>query len=323
MTHKTQKHILAAVNFLAIFGGLQALAVILNLNQIKIFIHTAIWLWLFLWLEIALLYDFHLKNPGSLKRARAKHESVTHQFTRGCKVMASAFWDRSKHLREWHFLQSWLNYLLLPGLLFWSAVGILYANEGVYFFKVQQIVIWLTSLAMLVNYWYLKEIFARNREVVDRDIFVAMSVVKIYTSGLMYAVSLVFVRGYCLSSGYLFFAVFALTFLLLYQALFQHRLIFLKNLLISLGISLIMAAASVCLLALWGYNYFTGAVFLAAAYNLMWAIFHYHLDRALTWKAFWEIFVLSIIIGIMLLSVTNFKARLPDSCRYSLPNFTF
>ena len=77
-----------------------------------------------------------------------------------------------------------------------------------------------------------------------------------------------------------------------------------------------MAAVGQVVYVYWGYNYFTAAVFLTACYNFFWGIFHYHLDKSLTWRAFWEILIISLIMGGMVISVTNFHARLLDSCQY-------
>jgi ABC-type enterochelin transport system permease subunit len=86
----------------------------------------------------------------------------------------------------------------------------------------------------------------------------------------------------------------------------------------SLLIALIMGIIGQVVYVYWGYNYFTAAVFLTACYNFFWGVFHYRLDKALTRKAFWEILIVSLIIGSMVISVTNFSARLLDSCQYKL-----
>ena len=79
-----------------------------------------------------------------------------------------------------------------------------------------------------------------------------------------------------------------------------------------------MALAAFAVLVFWNHNYFTAAVLLTVCYNLMWGIFHYHLDRALTLKAFWEIVIISVIVAGMIFSTTNFRARILDACQYRL-----
>src|SRR5581483_327821 len=267
--------------------------------------------------QIALLYDLHFKQRGVIKRARQLHKPHNHSFFLYLrKVAATATLDRSAHLK-WSSLKLWVNYLILPGIIFWGSICIFFVNFG--FPKIQQVFVALSSAAFFLNYLYLKEIFRRGKELIDRDIFVILTTVKIYASALVYSAAIALVKSYCLSGWYLVLSILALTFLLIYQALFQHRLVTGKNLAITLLIAGTMSVLGYGMLVWWGYNYFTAAVFLTACYNLLWGIFHYHLDRALTWQAFWEILVISVIVAAMLFSVTNFKARLLNECEYNLP----
>jgi hypothetical protein len=329
MSRKIHKTIAAFLNLLVVVGSFEVLISILNLNQPALFLRTAFYVGLFYILQIVLLYDLHYKNRGAFLRAKKKHESVSHAFHKFIKIMGSALWDRVSHLREANFVRQWFNYLILPGIIFWGSIAVFFVNFG--FPKIQQIFVFLSSIALILNYWYLKEIFDRgslklsekNQEhdkslKVDDDVFVVLSLVKIYASALMLGACLALVRYYCLDAKLLFMSVFGLTFLLLYQALFQHQLINYKNLTGSLIIAFIMALASCVVLVLWGYNYFTAAMFLAALYNLLWGVFHYYLDRSLTWHAFWEILIVSAIVAGMVFSVTNFRAKLLDGCKYEI-----
>lgn len=315
MNNRTGKIFGAILNLCIVVGGFEGLIAILNLNQPDLFFRTAFYVGLFYIFQIFLLYDLHLKSSENFKRAQIKHQAVGHKFFKTCKVISTALWYRCYHLRKWKFFRQWLNYLVLPGMIFWSSIAIFFVNFGIY--RIQQIYVLLSSTALFLNYWYLKEIFSRGKEIVDRDIFVAMSVVKVYASAIIYGAIVVLVRRYCLDAHYLTLAIFCCTFLLIYQALYQHRLINIENLAITLAISIVMAFIGYGVLSFWGYNYFTAAVFMAACYNLLWAVFHYRLDKALTWAAFWEIFVVSVIICAMVFSVTNFRAKILDDCRYS------
>ncbi|MBI5530863.1 MAG: hypothetical protein HY918_05230 [Candidatus Doudnabacteria bacterium] len=314
MTTKTQKIISAGLNALVIFGGFKALITILNLNQISLFLQTSFYIWLFFMLQTAFLYDLHFKKTGSLARSREKHQMLS-GLNRKLKVFGSAIAERSSHLRDWKFIYSWLNYLLLPGFVYWSTISIFFINFG--FLRLQWFFAGLSGAALMLNYWYIKEIFHRQKEKVDSDVFVVMSMVKIYASALLYGSSLALVRHYCLSPGYYVFGVFALTFLLIYQALHQHRMVILKNLIIALGIAVAMSVLGYWTVIFWGYNYFTAAVFMGIFYNFFWGVFHYRLDHALSRKAFFELLIFSMVVLVMVFSVTNFKARLLDGCQYS------
>lgn len=313
---KTQKFISAFLLSLVVILGFQSLICILNLNQPELFLKSAGYIWAYLILHIALIYDLHFKNRGGWQRATKKHQNIINATNRNFKIFISALADRVDHLQKIAFLRHWINYLILPSVVFWGTVGVLYVNFG--FLKIQEITVALSSVAMILNYWFLREVVVREEEVIGSDIFITLSVVKIYAVTLAFASSLALVRHYCLSPKYFAAGIFTLTFLLIYQALFQHKLVSTKNLSISLGIGFILGLAGYFLVIFWGYNYFTGAVFLAIFYNLLWGLFHYSLDRALNFKVFLEIAVISLLLASMVFSVTNFKARLLDGCQYKI-----
>ncbi len=313
---KTQKIISSFLLSLVVILGFQALIYILNLNQSGLFIKSAGYIWAYLILHIALIYDLHFRDRGGWARAVKKHQNVISTAGRNSKIFFSALADRVAHLRKVTFLRHWVNYLILPSVVFWGTVGVLYVNFG--FLKIQEITAVLSSVAVILNYWFLREVVVREEEVVGSDVFITLSVVKIYAVTLAFASSLALVRHYCLSPKYFAVGIFALTFLLIYQALFQHRLISAKNLSLSLGIGFILGLTGYFLIIFWGYNYFTGAVFLAVFYNLLWGLFHYSLDKALNLKVFVEIAVISLLLASMVFSVTNFKAKLLDGCQYRI-----
>ena len=309
-----QKLIAVAVVALAVVGGLQALVVIVNLNQISIFLNTAFWLWLFLLVEVTLLYDLHFKRRGNWQRAAERHRQVSERFWRNCRTVFSALGARIEHVRHWSQLRYWVNYLLLPGLLFWATVGLLYVNFGN--IKMQETFVGLSSFALILNFWYLKEAFSRQQEKVETDIFVALSVVKIYTAAMLFGSALVVMRSYCLDPWLYAAALFGFNFFLIYQALFQHNFITARTLLITAGLSLLQSLVGYWVYISWGYNYFTAAIFLTVVYNLCWGVFHYWLDRSLTKKEFLEILLFSLVVATMVFTTTNFRARISDGCSF-------
>jgi hypothetical protein len=316
MKQSTQKYIAVPLIAIVVFGGFEALIYILNLNQPVIYLQTAFWIFLYLLFNIVFFFDIHFKTPGSWQRAKIKHQSLAKGLGRFARTVFSALWDRFRHLREWEYVRRWIYFLLLPGFIFWASVSLFYVNFG--FYRSQQIVALFSGIALVAYYSYLKEIFNRKKEIIDSDIFIVLSVIKIYTAGALFAASMAMLRSYCLEPWYFSAEVFCFTFLLIYQALYQHRKIRPGTTFQTLIISLLMAAIGQLVYVYWGYNYFTAAVFLTACYNFFWGVFHYHLDKALTWRAFWEILIISLIMALMVLSVTNFNARLLDSCQYQV-----
>lgn len=316
MTHKTQKIIATSLIVFVVIGGFEALIYILNLNQPAIYFQVAFWIYLYLIFNIIFFFDLHFKKRGNWQRAKARHSGVISDLERFVKTVASSFYERFEHLRKWQYLRQWVYFLLLPSFIFWSSFSLFFINFG--FYKVQQIVAIFSGIALVLYYSYLKEIFYRQKEVVDSDIFIILSVIKIYTAGALFAASMGMLRRYCLDPIYFSAEVFCYSFLLIFQALYQHRRLNSSTIPKALLIALAMGVIGQFVYVYWGYNYFTAAAFLTACYNFFWGIFHYRLDKALSRHAFFEILIISLIMAGMVISVTNFSSRLLDECKYRL-----
>jgi len=312
MTLKHQRIISIFLIAIVAFGGLEALIYIVNLNQPGLFLKSSLIIYFYLVLKITLLYDLHFKNPGALKRAHAKHESMGHWLSRAFKIIISALKDRFHYLGKRHHWQNFQNYLILPSILYWSTIALFYIQIGK--IKVQHILALIGGAGIVVIYTFLKEAFIRKTEKVERDIFAALTSVKIYTAAIAFGSTMALMRMFCLKPSYYLLAIFSLTFLLIYQALFQHKLWRGKNIAWTAGISAAQATVGYFVYVYWGFNYFTAAIFMAAIYNLMWGTFHYHLDGALTKKVFFEILIISALIAFMVFSVTNFKSTIFGAC---------
>lgn len=312
MTFKQQKIISAILVAIVAFGGLEILVYIINLNQPAIFIKAAFFIWLFLALKITLLYDLHFKTPGALTRAKAKHGNLPRRLHRLLKITREAFSDRVSHLLTRHHWLQFQNYLILPGLLFWATVALLYLEMGNQ--QSQQLFVALSGSGLVLIYWYLKEIFSRKTEKVDRDIFAALGAVKIYATAITYGSAMAILRHFCLQAELFAAGVFSVSFLLMHQALFQHQIARLENLLRVLLISLALGGIGYFVYRYWGYNFYTAAIFMTAVYNLLWGTFHYHLDQVLNRRRFLETLLICAIVALMVFSVTNFKARLLNGC---------
>ncbi len=293
MTEKTQKIIATTLVFLVTAFSFWALLQIVNADQIGIYLRTAFYFWLFIWVFITFLFDLHFKDPS-------------------LKVLEGAFAERFKHLLTWKSYSRAAHYLFIPSFIFWSSAIIFYLELAHY--QTQNIVAVISVLALTVDFYYIKEVFSRKKELVDADIFVAASVIKIYSAALVFAAAMGLMRSYCLPASWFFAAIFALSFMHIYLALYQHRLIELKHIIADLLISVLLGLAGYIIYILWNYNYFTAAIFFAAIYNLFWGTYHYHLDRALTKRAFFEILIVCLLIAYMVLSVTNFRGQILGAC---------
>lgn len=289
MNPKKQKLISSTLVFLVTAFSFWALLNLANAYQLGLYLRTAFYLWLFIWFFIAFLFDLHFKKPD-----------------------AKVFVERFEHLLNRKAFRQVLHYLLIPSFIFWASVTIFYVELAHY--QTQNIIAALSVVALTVSFYYIKEIFSRKKEVVDTDVFVAVSVVKIYSIALVFAAAMGLMRSNCWDTSLFVFAIAALSFLHIYHALYQHRLVNFKNILMTLIISAALGVVAYFIYQLWNYNFLTAAIFFAAVYNLFWGLYHYHLDHALTAKAFFEILIICFIIAYMVLSVTNFHGQLLGGC---------
>jgi hypothetical protein len=285
MTAKTQKLICTTLVFLATAFSFWGLLQIVNADQIAIYLRTAFYFWLFIWVFITFLFDLHFKDPL----------------------------DRFRHFLTWKSYSRAAHYLLIPSFIFWSSAVIFYLELAHY--RTQDVVAIISLLALTVDFYYIKEVFSRKKELVDADIFAAASVIKIYSMALAFAAAMGLMRSYCLPASWFFAAILALSFLHIYLALYQHRLVEFKHVMAALLISALLGLAGYFIYVLWNYNYFTASIFFAAIYNLFWGTYHYHLDRSLTKKAFFEILIVCLLIAYMVLSVTNFRGQILGACQ--------
>ncbi len=308
MTIRSQKVISLILISIVAFGGFEALVYILKLNQLGIYIQTAFWIYAYLVIKMVLLFDLHFKNPGSWKQAKAKHEHVTHFAMRWVKVLASAMEHRLAHFLHWPFFRHSLHGIFVPGVIFWSTITLFFINFSHSLIK--QVYVLLSGIGLVLSFWYIKEIFYRRKEKVDGDVFVVLTLVKLYSLSIAFAASLALVRRFELGDGYFILSTFCLTFLFIYHAIFQHKLVTFKNVIGALGIAIAMAFVAQLIIMGWGNNYFTATVFMVAIYNVLWGTFHYYLDKTLTLRLFLELLIIGALIAAMMFSVTNFKARI-------------
>jgi hypothetical protein len=308
MTQKQQKILSSLFVSLAVILGFQALIYVVNLNQILIFVKLALVLWVYICFKITLFYDLHFKHLET----KPGNKGLIFWLKEDLKVLGRALWVRFIHARKWKYLRHWLNYLILPTFIFWATTGIFYLNLGN--LKLQQIFALFSSVALILNFWYLKEAFSRQEQKVGHDIFSALSGVKIYALTLTFGIALALMRRFCESEVLFAVGVFAFSFPFTYQSLFQSNLLKIKTLLGALGLALIQALIGYFVYMHWGLNYFTAAIFQIAIYNFLWSCYHHFLENTLTKKVLLENLFLTLIIVVLVFSNTNFKARILNAC---------
>jgi len=299
MTSETKNKIISV--FIVTFGaflGFEALSYIIGIYQLRGSLYVAFYVYAFHIFWLTFVFDLHLKKRGVLANARLNHK--------GIKMVWMACQDRIEHLKRWDYLRHYQNYLVLPGLLYWGTVILLFLNP----FKtnLKQFLIIASTVALNVAYWYMKEHVSKNLEHQHHWLRV-LSIVKLYTGFIVYSavIGVAFNQGF--DAGFLMMATVILTFLMLYQALFQHRLLTLQVLLWVIIISMTTGLVSLWVYQNWSSEYFTAGLVVLAVYNSLWGILHHHLDKTLTRQVVLEYLSMMIFIVSILVAGHNFNQR--------------
>lgn len=289
-----QKFIVVLVAVLVSFLGLQAAGQAIGEYQIAYFFKISFYVYFFLIFWQTFIFDLELKRAGSW-------QALEHSVVKG-------FQERFAYLKERHHWLNFQNYLILPGIIYWTTVALLYLNP----FDVlrQQIWIVLSTFALGMAYWYLKTIFYAHRDA-SRLAREMIFVVKLYGSYLAFAASLGIARYFGYGGAWFWLAVFLMSFLLMYQALFQHHFAGFRMLKFLFATGILLGAAGYAIYFLWNVNYYSGALVLAALYNTVWGIVHHkYIDENLTAEIVYEYLAVLFLILVIIFGGTNFAERI-------------
>src|SRR3989344_254325 len=279
--------------------GFEALSYIIGIYQLRGSLYVAFYVYAFHIFWLTFIFDLHLKKRGVVAFARLNHT--------GLKMFWEAFKARLAHLRHWPYLRHYQNYLVLPGLIYWSTVILMMLNP--FQSALKGFLALSSTIALSVAYWYMKEHVSRKLEHRDHWIKV-LSLVKLYTGFLVYSATIGVAIYYGFGIDFLLAAIFTMTFLLLYQALFQHRLLNFNIFLWILGIAAIQAVVALWVYENWNSEYFTAGLVMLAAYNTMWGILHHYLEQTLTRKVVFEYLLMAVFIVSFLCASHNFNQRI-------------
>jgi hypothetical protein len=295
-----QKFLSSVIATTVSFLGFEALSLILGQTyQIRHYMWVAFYVYVFHVLWLLFLFDLHLKKRGVLAYARANHQ--------GLVMFVHAFKLRVDHVLNWHYLRHYLNYLILPTIMYWSVVVLMAINP--FQAELKQFIILGSTFSLGVAYWYLKEVFSKNFELHHFGVKV-LSLVKLLAAYFFYAAIIGYTFYFGLSVTFLFICVAGGTFLLLYQALFQRRLVTPGMLLIIFLISLILAFISVWIFNSWNENYLSAGLIMLAIYNAAWGMLHHHLDNNLTRRLVFEYLLLLFLVLSIVLAGHDFTPRI-------------
>ncbi len=100
--------------------GFEAFSYIVGLYQFNTAIYVAFYVYLFHIFWLTFIFDLHLKKRGVLANAKINYK--------GAQMVRQALKDRLEHARRWDYLRHYQNYLVLPGMIYWSTIILLFLN---------------------------------------------------------------------------------------------------------------------------------------------------------------------------------------------------
>lgn len=289
-----QKFVVVLVASLVSFLGFEAASQALAVYQISPFLKIAVVVYLFLLFWQMFIFDLHLKKTGSWA---VLERSMSRQLK-----------DRFEYLKEKHHWLNFQNYLILPGVIYWSTIALLFLSPFDEIRKQAWII--LGTLGLAVAFWYLKTVFYAHKDAkppVRQMIFLA----KLFASYWSFAAALGTGHYFGYSGEWFGLVVFLLTFLLMYQALFQHHYLGFKTLKFLFFSGILLSTVGYLIYYLWNVNYYSGALCLAAFYNTIWGIVHHkYIDKNLTREMVYEYLAVLFVVLVILFSTTNFAERI-------------
>jgi len=294
-----QKIISTAIVTIGAFLGFQALSYVLGLYQISSYVWMSIYIYAFHVFWLTFLFDLHFKKKPLLAEIHLSR-TWAHMLWGGIK-------DRVSHMLNWHYFRHYQNFLILPGIIYWSVVVLLFLNP--FANELKQLIIASSTLALGVVYWHFKEVFSKNLEAHEWSLHI-LALAKLFAAFLIYSAVFGVTRYYGFGLEFLGLAVFAMTFLLVYQALFQHKLLSFNVFFFILLIASIVSIASVWVYFYWNTNYLTGGLVMLAVYNSLWGMLHHHLDNNLTCKLVVEYLLMLVFALSILFTTHDFSSRI-------------
>ena len=299
VSQQNHKYLSTLIVSIGAFLGFEAISYAFGIYQLKATLYLTFYIYAFHIFWLTFLFDLHLKKRAILATARINYK--------GGAMVWEACKQRVDHLRNWEYLRHYQNYLVLPGLIYWSTVVLMYLN--LFNHSLKQLLVVTSTLAMSVAYWFMKEHVSRKLEH-DVSWIRILSLVKLYAAFLVYSALMGTTRYFNFDFNFLILSVLTLTFLLIYQALFQHKLLTFVAFLSTVMIAIVMAFVSFWVYVNWNSEYFTAGLVMLAVYNMLWGVLHHRLENTLTRKIFWEYFAMMLLIVSFLLASHNFNQRI-------------
>jgi len=143
-----QKFVIAALAVGATALGLAAASRAIFAYQIGEFLKISLYVYIFLVVLENLVFDLHLRpvrTVGALERS-----------------FFAAIRERFHYMGERRHFLHFQNYLVLPSIIYWATVALLFLSP--FENTIKQILILASTLALGISFWYLKTVFYAHHE---------------------------------------------------------------------------------------------------------------------------------------------------------------
>src|SRR3989344_2441594 len=214
MSESKHKFLSTLIVSIGAFLGFEALSFIAGIYQIKTYVYVSFYIYFFHVFWLTFIFDLHSKKRSVVGAYLSGELSQS--------LMKQAIADRLEHIKSWHYLRHFQNFLVLPGVIYWAVVILLFLNP--FNEPIKQLIVVSSSLAMSLAYCHFKDFFRRKLEMREFGVKI-LALVKLYAAFLIFAATLGVVSYFGMDWTLLVLGIFCLTFILVYQALFQHRLL--------------------------------------------------------------------------------------------------
>ena len=297
-SQQKQKMLSTLIVTIGAFAGFEALSYVVSLYQLKSALYLSFYIYFFHILWLIFVFDLHLKKRGVLAELRLNH--------RGMSLVWRALKARFAYMTQWHHFRHFQNHLVLPGLLYWSCVILIFLSPFNY--PLKQIIILATTVCLNIGYWFMKEHVSQRMEAHSGSLKY-LALVKLFAAFLVYCALMGVTIHFGYGATFLGLAAGTLTFLLIYQALFQHHLLSFGAFLWIVIISLVMAGVAMMVYQYWNTQYFAAGLVMLAVYNTLWGLLHHYLEKTLTWRIAFEYLAMTLLVLSLLLGSHNFNQR--------------
>ena len=292
---------------LVTLAGYESLSYIAGLYQLSFFIEIALALYLYLFLSVSTFFDLRLKPAGSFARSSDYYHYSKQPILKWTRIFSRALHMRFRYLGSWQHFRHFQNYLILPSLLYWAVVMLLFLRPFTDFSKQVLAVVGTIFVAGVI--WHLKTVFI-NYRASSAFLHEAMFVTAVATAFLLFAGALGIVWYFGLPSYVFVGSVVVFSFLIMYQSLFRESLVNPYDLLLVVLGCLMVGFIAMLVAKYWTVNYYSAGLLLADVIYLYWGLVLHAIRGRLKPLTVFEHVIVFLFILFFVLATTNFQARI-------------